>query len=182
MIDPYAIALKSMNESPLLSKNQDALHLMPFVYMMESNDKHYRLSLVFRVEGTKWQGRYSYHLPTTYTIEQIQSQDNRAAETLRQELVVGANQLRRMIERDATGEWDKKMPTVDFGSYFIVGSDVNGFVPAHASHFPNSELLEEGEDFVIIRSYGVPMAKGNGGALSFGIHYFYKNQLHTFVK
>jgi hypothetical protein len=38
-IDPYLIAVERMMGSPLLSKNEDALKLFPFVYVLEGSDE-----------------------------------------------------------------------------------------------------------------------------------------------
>jgi hypothetical protein len=90
---------------------------MPLVYIMECEDGRYRLTLVFRVEGETWLGRYLYHLPTTYTVAEMKSDAPLAMETLREELVAGCDTLRNLMERDARGEWAHPGAKVDIGSY-----------------------------------------------------------------
>ena len=48
--------------------------------------------------------------------------------------------------------------------------------------YKDAEVLEEGADHVIVRSRGDLKAAGNAGALAFGVHYFRKDQLHTFTR
>ena len=181
-VDPYGIAVERMAGSPLLSGQPDALHLMPFVYMMECGDQRYRLTLVFRVEGKDWLGRYLYHLPTTYTVAEMKSDAPLPIDTLRAELVAGCDRLRDLMERDARGEWMKPGPGVEFGSDYLVGARIMGLLPAHLFTYKDAELLEEGRDHVVLRSRGDLSAAGNAGALAFGVHYFRKDQLHTFNK
>lgn len=181
-VDPYLIATERLAGSPLLGAHTNALHLMPLVYMMECEDGRYRLTLVFRVEGNTWLGRYLYHLPTTYTVAEMKSEAPLAMETLREELVTGCDTLRNLMERDARGEWAHPGTKVDIGSYHLVGADMLGLLPAHLVQYRNAELLEEGKDYAVVRSRGDLKAAGNAGALVFGVHYFRKDQLHTFKK
>ena len=181
-IDPYLIASERMAGSPLLSTRTNALHVMPFVYMMECDDARYRLTLVFRVEGETWLGRYLYHLPTTYTVAEMKSDAPLAMDTLHKELVAGCDKLRSLMERDARGDWPKPTTKAEIGSYFLVGASTLGLIPARLSLYKNVDVLEEGKDDVVIRSRGNLKAAGNAGALAFGVHYFRKDQLHTFKK
>ena len=41
-------------------------------------------------------------------------------------------------------------------------------------------IMKEGKDYVIFRHSGDPSVAGTAGALLFGVHYFKKDQLHTF--
>ncbi len=41
-------------------------------------------------------------------------------------------------------------------------------------------ILEEGSDYLIVRSAGDIRSDGQSGGLLFGVHYFHKNQLHTY--
>lgn len=181
-IDPYLIATERMAGSPLLSTRTNALHLLPFVYMMECDDARYRLTLVFRVEGETWLGRYLYHLPTTYTVAEMKSEAPLTMATLREELVAGCDKLRTLMERDAQGDWPKSTTKAEIGSLYLVGASTLGLIPANVSLYKNVDVLEEGKDDVVIRSGGNRMASGNSGALAFGVHYFRKDQLHTFIK
>ena len=181
-IDPYLIATERLAGSPLLSTRTNALHLMPFVYMVECNDASYRLTLVFRVEGETWMGRYLYHLPTTYTVAEMKSDAPLAMDNLHNELVAGCDKLRSLMERDARGDWPKSTTKAEIGSYYLVGASTLGLISAHHSLYKNVDVLEESKDDVVIRSWGNLKAAGNAGALAFGVHYFRKDQLHTFIK
>lgn len=181
-VDPYQIAIERMTGSPLLSKGPGSIPLMPMVYMMESDDHNYRLSLVFRVEDETWMGRYLYHMPTTYKLAQMQSDDPLVMENLRKEIEAGSDRLRSLMERDARGDLKGNGTKVDIGSYHLVGASLLGFIPAHFLTYKDADLLEEGSDYVVVRSRGDLEAAGNSGALVFGVHYFRKDQLHTFTK
>lgn len=181
-VDPYLMATERLAGSPLLSTHSNALHLMPLVYIMECDDGRYRLTLVFRVEGETWLGRYLYHLPTTYTVAEMKSDAPLAMGTLREELMAGCDTLRNLMERDARGEWAHPGTKVDIGSYYLVGADLLGILPAHLMQYKDAELLVDGNDDAVVRSRGDLKAAGNAGALLFGVHYFRKDQLHTFKK
>jgi hypothetical protein len=86
------------------------------------------------------------------------------------------------MERDARGEWAHPGTKVDIGSYYLVGANLLGLLPAKLMQYKDAELLEEGKDYVVVRSRGDLKAAGNAGALVFGVHYFRKDQLHTFKK
>ena len=181
-IDPYLIATERLAGSPLLSTRTNALHLMPFVYMMECDDARFRLTLVFRVESETWLGRYMYHLPTTYTVADMKSDAPLAMASLHDELVAGCDKLRSLMERDAQGDWPKASTKAEIGSYYLVGASTLGLIPARLSLYKNVDVLEESKDDVVIRSRGDLKSAGNAGALAFGVHYFRKDQLHTFIK
>ncbi|MDQ8036477.1 MAG: hypothetical protein REI12_03585 [Pedobacter sp.] len=180
VLDPYTIAVERLQGSSLLSPRGDALHLMPVVYVLEGSDGIYRFTQVFRVEGDGWTGRYMYHLPTTYTAAQITNPQPEELENLRKELVVGADILRGLMERDARGELKPNGTKVDIGSYYLVASKALGMVPASAYHYPGNDLVEDTGDHVIVRARGDKNASGNVGGLVFGVHYFLKSQLHTY--
>lgn len=180
-VDPYAIALERMEGSPLLAGKPDALPMMPFVYAVIGNDDRVRLTLVFRVEGDNWMGRYMYHLPTTLTTAQLKQPQPDQLQQLRNELITGASQLRELMERDARNELNAT-ESVDIGSYYLVGSRLLGLIPASIMHFPDTRLVEEGPDHVVVRSSGNLKADATSGGLVFGVHYFRKDQLHTYKK
>ncbi len=181
-IDPYLIASARLAGSPLLGSGADALPLKPVVYMVEGSDGRWRLSLSFRVEGADWLGRYMYHMVTTYTTDEIRAAAPATLDTMRRELEAGSDMLRQLMERDARGELKGDGTRVEFGSYHVVGSNVVGLLPASLIRFKNAELLEEGADYVILRSRGDLHADALNGALAFGVHYFRKDQLHDFKK
>jgi hypothetical protein len=179
-LDPFVIAAQRLAGSALLSQRADALPLKPFVYMVEGSDGRWRLSLTFRVDGSGWLGRFMYHLPSTYTGSEIKEAGALTQQTLRRELEAGSDLLRELMERDARGDLKGDGTRAEFGSYYVVGSNLMGMVPARLMHFPDAEVLESGDDHVILRSRGDLHADAGGGALAFGVHYFRKDQLHDF--
>lgn len=181
-VDPYAIAVERMEGSPLLSGRPDALHLFPFVYAVEGSDDMYRMTLVFRVESEGWLGRYMYHMPQILTAASLKNPSPEQLQQLSAELMTGATTLRQLMERDARGELKPTGTKVDIGSLYLVGSNIGGVVSAGLMHYPDTDLAEEGDDYVIVRSKGDMKANANAGGLVFGVHYFHKNQLHTFKK
>lgn len=181
-IDPYLIAVDRLQGFALLSAKPDALSLLPFVYLLEGSDGKTRLTLVYRIEGKEWLGRYMYSLPTVYSVADMKAPTPAMLEQLRSELVTGADVLRGLMERDARGELKSTGIKLDIGSYYLVAGRMAGFVPAHFFHSTDNELVEEGDDYVIYRARGDVRTKGNAGGLVFGVHYFRKDQLHTFKK
>lgn len=179
-VDPYGIAAERLQGSALLGTGTDALHLMPLVYILEGFDGIYRLTLVFRVEGDGWTGRYMYHLPTTYDAAQIQNPQAQGLATLRQELVTGSDILRNLMERDARGDLKPSGKKVEIGSYYLVGSKALGMVPASVYRYVGNDLVEDEGDHVIVRARGDRNADAKLGGLVFGVHYFLKNQLHVY--
>lgn len=181
-IDPYTIAHDRLQGSPLITGRHDAVHMMPLVYMVEGDDGRFRPTLVFRVESRQWLGRYMYHLPTSYTKAEMQLTAPEMIGTLRQELSGGADVLRGLMERDARGELRGDGLSYAYGSYYLVGGRVGGLVPASIVQFKDCELIEEGQNHLVLRSQGDLKAPGPNGALAYGVHYFRRDQLHTFKR
>jgi hypothetical protein len=142
----------------------------------------FRCTLVYRIESEGWLGRYMYHLPTQYSAAEIENPSQKNLESLRADLVLGADILRTLMERDVRNELKSNGTKVDVGSYYLVAGRIMGLIPANIMHFKDTDLVEEGDDYVIVRSKGDPNASGNAGGLVFGVHYFKKDQLHTYKK
>ncbi len=179
-VDPFVIATERMQGSPLLTGRADALRTMPLVYMVEDSDDNFRPTLVLRAEDGGWMGRYLYHMPGAYAVSQVKAAAPEMLAGLRRELQQGADVLRGLMERDARGTLKGDGRRVAYGSYHIVGSRVGGMVPASMMTFPDAEVLEEGPEHVVLRSGGDPKSNAREGSLAFGVHYFRKDQLHTF--
>ncbi len=179
-VDPYRITLDRFLGSPLLTGREDALHLMPLVYFVEAEDGSFRPTLVLRIENGDWLGRYMYHLPTIYSGDQLRNAGPEVLASLRRELTQGAEILRRLMERDARGELVGDQRRVAYGSYYLVASRIAGMVSASVYTFPDAEILEEGADYVVLRSGGNLDTGAREGALAFGVHYFRKDQFHTY--
>ncbi|UXH80111.1 hypothetical protein [Roseateles amylovorans] len=181
-VDPFAIATAQLAGSPLLSGQSGALPLKPLVYIMEGSDARWRLSLVFRVEAPNWVGRFMYHLPTTYSSEEMASASSSTVDTLRQEIAAGSDVLRQLMERDARGELKGSGTQAEFGSLYIIGRDLAGVVSASRLPFGKAEIIEEGPDYMVLRASGDLHADAATGALAYGVHYFRREQLNEFRK
>ena len=179
-VDPFQIVGERFKGSPLLTGRPDAMHTTPLVYMVETNDDLFRATLVLRVEDGRWLGRYMVHLPTVLTKTQVLTAGPDVQALLRRELAQGADVLRGLMERDMRGELKGDGRRASYGSYHLVGSRVAGMVAASVYTFSDAEVLEETPDHVVLRSGGNPASGAREGALAFGVHYFRRDQLHTY--
>jgi hypothetical protein len=183
-IDPYNFAIKSMSEQNLLSKESN-LKLKPFVFIQECDDKKFRLSLVYHITNKDWTGRYIYHFPTAYSKEEFSSPTKEGLNNYETELKLGSNKLIDLIKKDIEGKLTATGKKVDVGSLYLQGSKVGGmgvYTMPEELHFPNTDLMEEGDNHVVIRLNGNMTSTVIGGGLVFGTHYFERNQLHTYKK
>jgi hypothetical protein len=89
-IGPYRIAMTAMQDSPLFRAQGGGLTLKPFVFITECVDDRYRIASVFQLEGGGWIGRYTVHLPTTYSLDVFRQPNAAALTTLQQELTQAA--------------------------------------------------------------------------------------------
>lgn len=90
--------------------------------------------------------------------------------------------LRRLIEQDARGELTRPLYTADVGSLHLACSTVSGVVSARLIRSINTEVVEEGSDYVVVRMIGKLTDSGPLGGLMFGLHYLHKDQLDTFKR
>lgn len=179
-LDPDAILRSAMQGSPVLARGAPGAVLHPLAYIVNCSDDLSRVALVARVQSASWDGRYMVHLPTTYPHAALVKGEADALAALRGDMVRGATVLRRMIEQDARGELSRPLYKADVGSMNLACSSVSGLVPARLMLAPNTDVVEEGSDYVIVRSSGDTRASGALGGLMFGLHYLRKDQLHTF--
>jgi hypothetical protein len=181
-VGPYRIALAEMEASPLFRKSGGALTLQPFVFMTECVDDRYRLALVFHLQAGDWIGRYMVHLPTTYAISDFKAPSAALLGTLQAELAGGARVLRQLVERVARGELKSTGVKADVGSLHLVGGKAAGLISPTVIISKGADVLEESDSHVIVRMAGEMSNAGTAGGLFFGVHYFHKDQLHTFRK
>ena len=179
-IDIINFAKDAFQSSPFYSDTQQQTQLYPMAYIQESFDDVFRISLTVEVKSPTWSGRYLYHIPTHIPVDDIKEPTASEVDTLRAELKAGMKKLAELIERDLTGQLNSTKQMVDFGSYYIYGSNLGGLITPSVMHLSDGQLIEEGSDYVILRHSGDPSVAGNAGALLFGVHYFHKNQLHTY--
>lgn len=181
-ITPYKIALAEMEKSPLYKASSTDLVLKPFLFMTDCIDGQYRLALVFHLQGAEWVGRYMYHLPTTYSEAHFKAPSPATLRTLQTEISQGAQTLRGLVERAARGEFEPSKHKADVGSLHLVGGKAAGLISPMIVIAKGADLIEESPDHVIVRMAGEMSNAGTAGGLFFGVHYFRKDQLHTFKK
>lgn len=178
--DPYDYAVKSLQKTTLYRPENAAYKLYPYVVVQEGFDNVYRVSLVYHLEGNNWVGRYLYHLPTIYPKAQFVNTPPTEIQSLQKELAEGADILLTLMQKDETGTLVSNGKKASLGSLFIVGSKISGLVSPTVLAYPNTEIVDEGPDYVIARGAGDIKADGQSGGMLFGVHYFHKNQLHTY--
>jgi hypothetical protein len=181
-IGPYRLALAEMEKSPLYRKSDGGLVLQPFVFMTECVDDQYRLALVFQVHDGDWVGRYMYHLPSTYPIADFRSPSSALLSTLQVELTEGTKILRQLVERAARGELRPTGIKAEIGSLHLVGGKAAGLVSPMIVISKDADVIQESNNTVVVRMPGEMSNPGTAGGLFFGVHYFRKDQLHTFKK
>ena len=184
-VDPYEISQKRILAKTNFSSSSPSYTLKPFVFIQDSYDEKFRLSLVYHLEGSGWTGRYSYHLPTSYTKAQFLDPSDGIIAQYKNEMAKGADKLTQLLHDDISGNLNANGTKADIGSLYFQGSKVGGlgiYTMPEEIHFPGTDLVEEGDEYVIVRRQGNMEATVIGGGLIFGVHYFHKDQLHTFVK
>jgi hypothetical protein len=179
-VDPYNYAVKSLQNTSFYKPENPVYKLYPYVVVQEGFDNVYRVSLVYHLEGDNWVGRYLYHLPTTYPKAEFVNTPPAEIQSLQKELAEGADVLLKLMQRDEAGTLVSNGKKATLGSLFIVGSKIVGLVSPTALAYPNTEIVDEGQDYVIARGAGDITSDGQSGAMLFGVHYFHKNQLHTY--
>ena len=179
-IDIVQFAEEAFKNSRFYRNTPQKTQLFAMAYLQESFDDVFRISLAVEVDAENWRGRYLYHIPTHIPVADIKVPTVQQVDTLKAELKTGMKKLSELIECDLNGQLSSTSKKVDFGSYYIYGSNLGGLITPSVMHLSDGQLIEEGSDYVIFRHSGDPSVAGNAGALLFGVHYFYKNQLHTF--
>jgi hypothetical protein len=179
-VDPYQITADLSKSRPLFAGSGKEASLYPYVVIQEGADDVYRISLIFQLEEPGWTGRYLYHLPTKIPVKDIKKPSQAELDKFRAELTTGAQVLLGLIERDKAGQLESTGKKVDVGSYYIVGSKLIGLISPDIMVFPNEDLVEETADHVIVRCSGKPTDDAHAGGLLFGVHYFAKDQLHSY--
>lgn len=181
-VSPFDVAMSSVKEHDMFAANT-GLDLKPFVFVQECDDERFRLSLVYHMNTQNWVGRYIYHLPTSYTKDEFAKPDEASLSHYQSELQHGANTLIDLVQKDMAGKLAASGKKVDIGSLYLLGSKVGGlgiYTMPEELHLPNTDLVYEAEDHVVVRMNGDMSASGSFGGLIFGTHYFAKDQLHTY--
>lgn len=181
-VDPYRIALQTLQDRPYWRATGGYLTLQPFVTLQECSDDRYRLTLIYHLSGPGWVGRYLYHVPNTYSPEQIKQPSAEVLNAVRADLLAGAGELNQLIERGGRGELKSHGQDVEVGSLNLVGGKPSGFIPASLIYVHHADLIEETDSQVLVRIAGDMTQATSAGGLFFGVHVLRKDQLHTFKK
>lgn len=179
-LDPYAIVRNAMDGSAVLANGAGGAVLHPLAYIVNCSDDRSRVALVARVQSASWDGRYLVHLPTTYPHATLVQGKAEALAALRADMTQGASVLRKLIEQDARGELARVLYKADVGSMHLACSTLSGVVSARLMQALNADVVEEGNDYLVVRIAGKPTESGPLGGMMFGLHYLRKDQLHTF--
>lgn len=181
-LDPYQLTVDAMRERSVYRETGGEYRLYPVVVLSETDESGYLVSLVYQIEKGEWMTRYYYHLPMTLPAEAIQAPSDEQLSELHSQLNVGVGVLMSMLDRRIKNELPEHGPKVTLGSLYFLSGSIGGLVDAEVFRVKNSELLEETATTIIARVPGAPNSDAAGGALAYGVHYFYKDQLHLFEK
>ena len=181
-IKVYQLLLSKVQEHPSFVAEGGKFSLYPMVFMSEGSDDVYRLSLMFQVTNKNWMGRYYYHLPTSIPTADLGSPSEQELKVFEAELEVGAEKLMTLIDQMLNDELAATGQLATVGSLYIVGGKIGGMVSPEIYVVRNAEILAEKNNDVILRLPGDLKADANAGGLAFGVHYFNRDQLHTFEK
>ncbi len=176
----YEVTLEELRAFDGLSDSRGGYRLYPMMFMADGYDGVYRLSMSYQVERGGWMGRYYFHLPATIPRGLVGVPPEELLEEISLQMRMGARRLLSMINRDIRGELNESGQLVTVGSLYIVGGKVGGLVNAEALKYRRSELVEENAESVIVRIQGDPTSEAKAGGLSFGVHFFYRDQMHAF--
>lgn len=176
----YDLTQSALQRYPRLQEQAGGYRLYPMLFIEECYDDKYRLSLTYQLEKGDWFGRYYYHLPTTIPTDQIASPAQATMDQITLDLQSGANTLLSIIDRDIHGQFTPLTEKVTVGSLFIVGSKVSGITSPKFLFYKHAEILDQTADTYVLRVPGKPEAKAKSGGMAYGVHYFQKDQLHTF--
>ena len=99
--------------------------------------------------------------------------------TLKSELNDAAIVLRQMLERDAAGTLGAGQYRADIGSMHLNCGKLAGLLSPSLLLARGAEILEDGQDHLIVRIAGDLSQPGSAGGLMYGVHYLRKEQIHT---
>jgi hypothetical protein len=181
-VSVYDITQEELGRHRSLRAGSGGYRLYPMLFIEECYDDLYRLSLAYQVESSGWFSRYYYHLPFTLPREDIGAPSPEELKSIGEQLHAGARRLLDIITSDFDGKLVASGNQATVGSLYIVGSKVSGIASPLLMKYRNAEILDETETTVIVRLPGDPGADAKAGGMSFGVHFFEKDQLHTFER
>jgi hypothetical protein len=179
-VSVYEITQQELGRQRSLKAGSGGYRLYPMLFIEECYDDLYRLSLAYQVESGGWFGRYYYHLPFTLPREDIGAPSPEELNSIGEQLHTGARRLLDIIASDFDGKLVASGNQATVGSLYIVGSKVSGIASPLLMKYRNAEILKETDTSVIVRLPGDPGADAKSGGMSYGVHFFRKDQLHTF--
>lgn len=185
-VDPAPAVITALDQSQFrVADKVDGLRVKPFVFIHHCYDDRLRLSLVFHVDSpvSKWVGRYTYHLPTSYPTATFNTLPREGLDEYRRELADGAEILARLLARDMKGDLPATGKRVKLGSLYLIGNKLGGLgmytMPEEAA-FSDAQLIDETETLITFRLKGHMGTVGAFGGLIFGVHSMDKKLAHTF--
>ena len=178
-IDVFGLVRQALAGSLVLKDGAGAVPLFPVAYLVDCDDGVYRVALSGRVVGGAWTGRYTVHLPTAFNEKDLAAGGAATIGALRAELGNAAVTLRQLIERDAAGTLDVIQYRADVGSMHLNCGKVAGLVSPGLLLARGAQILEDGQDHVIVRIAGDLSQSGPSGGLMYGVHYLRKDQLNS---
>ena len=178
-LDVFELVRQAMAGSPVLKAGVGKFPLFPVVYLVHCDDAVYRVALSGRIEGGAWTGRYTVHLPTALPERELAAGAAATIATLKSELNDAAIVLRQMLERDAAGTLGAGQYRADIGSMHLNCGKLAGLLSPSLLLARGAEILEDGQDHLIVRIAGDLSQPGPAGGLMYGVHYLRKEQIHT---
>ncbi|GEM_PF-941766 len=188
-VDPFQIAREAPLAKVVLAEDPATagIEIKPVVILQLCKDDLFRLSLTFQLEeiaqknedpDSKWLGRYTYHLTTIMTKEQMTAPSPELLQTFREEIVVATNRLYDLIQKDLKGALSAEDKPAKVGALHLIG-DIT-FGSPKVFHVKAYLLPSEREDEIIFRTIKAPLDKAAFlGGLGFGIHIIRKDMTHT---
>jgi len=181
-IQAYALLEEKISEYEHFRPQGGDYTLYMLIPLEECVDDVYRVSLMFQLTRDDWMGRYYYHLPTPIPTDSVDSPSDTQLQVFRSELVEGFDTLMGIIEKEIGGKYPSTNTRVTVGSLYMLGGSVGGLVSPSLFKVKNAVELEASPESVVVRVPGDPEMAANNGGMAFGLHHFWRDQLHTYER
>lgn len=181
-VSVFDITLDELGHHGTLKAGSGGYRLYPMLFIEECYDDLYRLSLAYQVESSDWFGRYYFHLPFAMPRNDIGAPSPAELESIGNQLHAGAQKLLDIIAADVSGDLIASGQQATVGSLYIVGSKIGGIASPMLLKYRHADILQETDSSLLVRLPGDPGADAKAGGMAYGVHYFEKDQLHTFEK
>lgn len=185
IISPYEIAKQTLLTNHFIVNADSNLVITPFVFLQNSEDGFFRMSLVHHVKdaNSQWVGRYTYHIEEPVKTDQFPSGINNA--NFEDKLKIASQTLVDIMKRDFAGQLPNVGQKHYLGSLHLVGEKMGGlgiYTQPEELYFQDAQVINETNSDIIVRMQGNFNAVPFMGGLAFGVHYFKKSLLHKFEK